>query len=229
MKYFLIFIFVFFVGSVSGWLIELIFRRIVHKQWVNPGFLVGPYLPIYGFGLSTLTGIYILFKDISVNPLVIILLMGIAMTLIELIGGLSFAGGKGVMLWDYSNRWGNFKGIICPLFSIIWTMIAAIYYFFLANPILNIIKWFSQNLMFSFVLGIFVGVIIIDYSYSTKLISKIKKYAKENKLGVKLEELKYSIKQQQIFNKEKYSFLFSFKQSKSLKDILDNYKKTLKK
>ena len=36
--------------------------------------------------------------------------MGASMTLIELIGGLSFVN-KPVKLWDYSNRWGNYKGI----------------------------------------------------------------------------------------------------------------------
>ena len=46
----------FFIGSVTGWVIELLFRNIVHhnKKWVNPGFCTGPYLPIYGFGLCTL-------------------------------------------------------------------------------------------------------------------------------------------------------------------------------
>ena len=55
MSKFLIFVFIFFIGSMLGWLLELIFRRLVHKKWINPGFLIGPYLPIYGFGLCALT------------------------------------------------------------------------------------------------------------------------------------------------------------------------------
>ena len=50
MNMFLIFVFIFFIGSTFGYILELFFRRIVHGKWVNPGFLVGPYLPIYGFG-----------------------------------------------------------------------------------------------------------------------------------------------------------------------------------
>ena len=88
MNLFLQFIFVFFVGCTLGWILELFFRRIVHGHWINPGFLIGPYLPIYGFGLSTLTIIYLLFKDSNLNPVIIILLMGVLMTLIEFIGGL---------------------------------------------------------------------------------------------------------------------------------------------
>ena len=182
------FIFIFYIGSTIGWLVELIFRRIVHGKWVNPGFLIGPYLPIYGFGLCALTGIYLMFYNLKLPSIIIILLMGASMTLIELIGGLSFVN-KPVKLWDYSNRWGNYKGIICPLFSLIWTIIGAIYYYFIAGFIIEKIEWFHNNMSFSFILGFFSGIIIIDYIYSTKMLSKIKKYAKENNIEIKTETL----------------------------------------
>ena len=225
MNLFLTFMFIFYIGCTCGWIMELFFRRAVSGKWVNPGFLVGPYLPIYGFGLAALTAIYLMFHNLNVHPIIVILLMGATMTLIELIGGLSFIDGKGPKLWDYSNEWGNYKGIICPLFSAIWTGIAALYYFFLAQPILNGLKWFSNNLAFSFVLGVFFGIIVIDYVYSTKLYHKIKKYAKENNIPVKLEELKVSIREHQEKAKEKYSFILPFNQNISLKEHLEKYKK----
>ena len=45
--------FLFFVGSVSGWVAELLFRRFFssanpERKWINPGFCIGPYLPLYG-------------------------------------------------------------------------------------------------------------------------------------------------------------------------------------
>ena len=226
MNWFLTFLFIFYIGCTAGWIMEFFFRRAISGHWVNPSFLVGPYLPIYGFGLTALTIIYLLFRNLAVHPIIVILLMGATMTLIEFIGGLSFIDGKGVKLWDYSNEWGNYKGIICPLFSAIWTGIAAIYYFFLASPILNLLKWFSNNLAFSFVLGVFFGVIVIDYVYSTNLLKKIKKYAKENELDVKLEELRVYVQEQQKRRQEKYSFILSFKQNKPLKEFLDDYKKS---
>ena len=65
MRIVLSFIFIFYIGSTCGWILELFFRRIVHGKWVNPGFLIGPYLPIYGFGLCGLTGIYLLFQNLD--------------------------------------------------------------------------------------------------------------------------------------------------------------------
>lgn len=51
--------FLFFVGSVSGWVAELLFRRFFssanpERKWINPGFCIGPYLPLYGVGLCLL-------------------------------------------------------------------------------------------------------------------------------------------------------------------------------
>ena len=223
MNLFLQFIFIFYAGCTLGWILELFFRRIVHGKWVNPGFLIGPYLPIYGFGLTILTLIYTFFKDSSLNPIIIILLMGLFMTIIELVGGL-IGLKNNVKLWDYSDRWGNYKGIICPLFSAIWTLVGAIYYFLLAPYVMHGLEWFSKNLTFSYTLGIFTGCIVIDLFYSTKLYIKIKNYAKENNITIKYEQLKMHIKDSQAKRKEKYSFINPFKQTNPLKEYLANYK-----
>ena len=227
MNHFLQFVFIFYIGCTLGWIIELLFRRIENGKWVNPGFLIGPYLPIYGFGSCILTFIYLLFKDSSLNPVLIVLLMGILMTLIELIGG--WIGLKNnVRLWDYSDNWGNYKGLICPLYSLIWTTISGIYYFLLAPYIFHILDKISNNLVFSYTLGIFSGVIVVDLVYSSKLYIKIKEFARDNNIIVKYEQLKMSIKDAQIKRKEKYSFLNPFKQTKSLMEYLTNYIKDKK-
>ena len=220
MNLFLYFVFIFFMGSMFGWIIELFFRRIVHGKWVNPGFLIGPYLPIYGFGLCALTFIYLIFNDFNLPDIVVVLFMGASMTLIEFIGGLSFVD-KPVKLWDYSDRWGNYKGIICPLFTLIWTLIGAVYYYFIAGFIMDKLTWFNNNLSFSYILGLFTGVIIIDYVYSTKLIYKIRKYAHDNNVDVRLEELKTDINEYRKQRKEKYSFMFPFKQNIDLKEYFE--------
>ena len=206
----------------------MFFRRIVHKKWVNPGFLIGPYLLIYGFGLVFLTIIYFIFQSQSINPIIIILLMGFVMTLIELIGGLISLKNK-IRLWDYRDRWLNYKGIICPLFSVIWTIVGALYYYIIAENIINALDWFSENIAFSYILGILTGLIIIDAFYSCKLYSKIKKYAKENNIIIKYEQLKVDIKEFQKSAREKYSFLNSFNQTKPLKNYLNLYKEKTKK
>ena len=58
MQKFMILALLFFMGCIIGWFIELFYRRFnkanTSRKWVNPGFLVGPYVPLYGFGLCAL-------------------------------------------------------------------------------------------------------------------------------------------------------------------------------
>lgn len=222
MEFFLVLAFLFFVGSMFGWVLELFYRRFFSNgKWVNPGFLVGPYLPLYGFGLC----IFYLLAQININPILLILVMGITVTIIEYIAGLIFIKGMGIALWDYSNQFGNIDGIICPLYSLFWTLLGAVY-FYLINPyVIDSVHWFENNITFSFFIGIFFGVILIDFAYSTQLVVKIRKFAKENNLIVKYEELKLNIIEEAKKKQEKYPFIFAISNNvKKLEEHINNYK-----
>ena len=80
------------------------------------------------------------------------------------------------------------------------------YYYIIAENIINSLDWFSENMDFSYILEIFTGLIIIDEFYSCKLYSKIKKYAKENNVIIKYEQLKIDVKEFKKSIREKYFF-----------------------
>lgn len=223
MNLFLTLAFLFFIGSISGWVLELFYRRMIStKEWINPGFLVGPYLPLYGFGLCA----FYLLSQIQLNGILVVIIMALTVTVIEYIAGIIFIKGMGVKLWDYSDRWGNVDGLICPLYTVLWGILAAIYYY-LANPyIVNSLNWLEDNLAFSFVIGFFFGIFVIDFAYSTQLVVKIRKFAKEKDLIVKYEEFKSSIFNEAKKNKEKYSFIFAISNNmKKIEEHLNEYKK----
>ena len=149
--------FLFFVGSCIGWCIEVVFRRIfTAKKWINPSFLTGPYLPLYGFGVVGMYLICLIPIDVGnfwLNALITIAITGVSMTVIEYLAGLIFIKGMRVKLWDYSNRWGNIQGIICPLFSLIWLAVGALYYFVIDPFVIGWVEWFVSNMSFAFVVG----------------------------------------------------------------------------
>ena len=227
----LILAFLFFIGSTFGWILELFFRRFIStKKWINPGFLTGPYLPIYGFGLCTL---YVLgnidvsfIQDKILRSALVVLFMMIAMTLIEYIAGIVFIKGMKVKLWDYSNEWGNIKGIICPRFTLYWGIAGAIYYFSINPHILDAVAWLNNNLIFSFVIGFFFGIITIDAGHSFNITVKLRKFAKENDILVKYEELKAYIRERQEEQKERIHYILAFKLNEGgdFKKMLDGYK-----
>ena len=170
----------FVLGSLFGYFLELFFRRFVsQKKWMNPGFLTGPYLPIYGFGVVVLYAISNVPLGITSQAwdiIVRILIIGVGMTLVEFIAGLIFIKGMGIKLWDYSNRKGNIMGIICPIFSLAWLAVGCLYYFLL-NPILvDGIAWISENLIYTYFVGIVIGMIAVDLAYSIHLATKLKEF-----------------------------------------------------
>ena len=157
MQIFLLYLFLFIFGCTVGWVTEVFFRRFFSaKKWVNPGFMKGPWLPLYGFGVVLMfTTCYIIQGVLPsgltfYNPsgdlfgrttasgataadLIPISIMWVSMVALEFFAGLIFIKGFRVKLWDYTNMKGNILGIICPVFTLIWLAVAILYYYAL-NP-----------------------------------------------------------------------------------------------
>lgn len=234
MSLFLTLAFLFFIGSVFGWVLECLFRRFIssanpERKWINPGFCKGPYLPLYGCGLCILFLITLLENlHIIGNPvgdkLLLFAVMSVCMTLIEYIAGILSLKVAKVRLWDYRNEWGNIQGIICPKFSLIWTALGAVYYFLIHSYILDALAWLSGNLAFSFVIGLFFGFFIIDVAESTKIFVRIKKYADDNDVIVRYEMLKANIRKKYDAGKRKYHFFHPFRTELPLNEYLKELK-----
>ena len=226
----LVLTFLFFAGSIIGWGIELFWRRFFSnnnpvKKWINPGFLTGPYLPLYGLSLCLLFALS--FIDVSfveskwLQKLLLFILMAFAITVMEFIAGLIFIKGMKIKLWDYSKNWLNIQGIICPQYSFYWVILSGAYYFLVHPRILEWLYWFTNHLSFSFVVGFFYGVFTIDLCYTFQISTKIREYAKENKLEIRNENLKESIRKRNEEFEERKRFFFALKSNHlPLKDIL---------
>ncbi len=232
MGYFLILTFLFAVGGMTGWGIEVIYRRFVsQKHWVNPGFLTGPCLPLYGFSLCIL---YLLAglesripaADIRIQKLLLFLLMGAAITALEYAVGRIMIETQHIRLWDYSTCLGNIQGIICPRYSFYWMILSAMYYFFVHPHILAALEWLSRNLAFSFCIGFFYGILVIDFAYSIRIMRRIRMFAREKQIVVRLEALREEIN----FNlqKRRPRFLLSLKTERPLAEILEQYHEKLR-
>ena len=235
MNLFLTLAYLFFIGSVLGWVLELFYRRFIsganpERKWINPGFCVGPYVPLYGFGLCILFVLAYIGDAHGVNTtggkLLMFLGMAVSMTAIEYIAGIVSLKFMKIRLWDYSKQWGNIQGLVCPAFSALWAAVSAVYYFCVHPYILDALDWLSRNLAFSFVIGYFFGVFTIDLVYSAKLLSRIRKFAAEHEVVIKVENLKAHIRQRQEERREKYSFLFAYRSRSELLEHLREAQET---
>ena len=229
MNFFLCLAYLFFIGSTFGWVLELFFRKFFsgtnpEHKWINPGFCVGPYVPLYGFGLCILFLLALLGERWNVNTaggrIALFAAMALSMTVIEYIAGIVSLKMLHVRLWDYSRRWGNIQGLVCPLFSFFWAVISAVYYFCVHPYILDALHWLSENLAFSFVIGFFFGVFTIDVVYSAHLLSKLRKFADEHDVVIRFERLKSQVQKRQEELREKKNFLFPLRSARPLPEVL---------
>lgn len=239
----LVLAFLFFIGSTLGWVMELLFRRFLsphnpQRKWINPGFCTGPYLPLYGFGLCLLYVIasmerYDMIENPLWNKIALFAFAALAMTAIEYIAGILCLKLANVRLWDYSNIWGNIQGIICPKYSMIWACLAAIYYFFVHPYILNALTWLSQNLAFSFIIGFFFGLFVIDVAHASQLIIKLRRFAEENDVIIRYEAIKEHIRMKQELAAQKTHFFRSFHSeqplNEHLKEMIETFETRIKK
>ncbi len=185
---------VFCLCATAGWFIEVVYRGIRHRKAVNPGFLVGCSLPLYGVGgviLYFLSGLKLRFcPNEAVRVALILLMAALVMTLIELCGGFISVRFFSVRLWDYSDEWMNFKGLICPKFSLFWTLICAAYYFLLYPALHGLAVRVIELPLLIFGVGLYAGVFIVDVFYSLGLMKRIKAYAAELRTRINLEQFK---------------------------------------
>lgn len=233
--------YLFTLGSLIGWVIELLYRRFISKnnpdrKWINPGFLRGPYLPLYGTGLTVVFAMSYI-PDLAVKRigeltagkiLLIIVAMGLAMTLVEYIGGLIFILRLNIKLWDYSDEWGNVQGIVCPKFTFYWTVMSGIYYIFVQPRVVRLVTWYYDNIAFTFIIGMFFGIFVIDLCYSLHVGIAIKNFAKEKNIIVRYEVLKGAIERSKDELQDRARFTLAFVSSIPLREHLANYADTIK-
>ena len=224
--------FLFSIGCSAGWVIELLFRRFFsnenpERKWINPGFLSGPWLPLYGFGLCLLYLLADLEQYIAGNgwskKAFLFLTMAICMTAIEYIAGIFSIKVLKVHLWDYSGEWGNLQGIICPRFSLFWTVLGAVYYFLIHPNILLALDWLSKNLTFSFAIGFYFGFFTVDVIYSCHLLSKLRNFAKENGIVVKYGKFRRILRDALEERQRKRSFFLPHFTIRPISDHLGSY------
>ena len=199
MEHLLEYLFLFSLCATAGWCLEVVYRGFRHHKVVNPGFLTGCCLPIYGTGgviLYFMSGLKFRFLPNEFLRVAAILIgAALIMTLIELVGGLVAVKYFHVQLWDYSGEWGNFMGVICPKFSVIWGLICALYYFVFYPFLQNLAEQVVEIPWLILVVGMYMGIFIIDLFTSLRIMQRLRGYASQMRTRINLDQLKASAKE----------------------------------
>lgn len=191
MQLFYEFVIMLFLFSILGWVMEVTLKFIQYHRFINRGFLIGPYCPIYGFGV---VGVTILVGG----------LLGRAGTYPEtFMAGFVICGFLEYMTslymekmfharwWDYSNKPMNLHGriwignlILFGLASVIIVKLIDPHYF-------NYIETINP-LIISVLAWIIIVLMVSDYTLSHILMNIVKKEI-DNSTGDNTEEISRQI------------------------------------
>jgi uncharacterized membrane protein len=155
-----------------GWIIEVVYRSVTRRKFINAGFLFGPFIPIYGFGALLVIGLDYFLNDWHVIPKIIA--YGLVPTIVEYIVGLLFEKIFAFKLWDYSASKFNFQGRICLLFSVMWTALAIIFATFIHPSVSHLIGSIDGIYIRIAAMGFF-AYISTDFIYSFTSLTEFRK------------------------------------------------------
>ena len=172
-----IYIMLFFIYSLAGWLIEMIPATIREKKFVDRGFLVGPYCPIYGCGVILIT---LLLQKYADDVVVTFFLSVIICGTLEYLTSYIMEKIFKARWWDYSNNKFNINGRIC-LETLVPFGIGGVLVLFVFNPFLEKIINLIPALALHIVTGVLCVLFLIDCIVSFKIILNLKEMTKELK------------------------------------------------
>lgn len=165
-KYFLAFM----LYSFLGWCMEVILGLIENKKFVNRGFLIGPYCPIYGYGMLL---IVFLLKNYTDSPLVLFILAMVICMVLEYLTSYFMELIFKARWWDYSNKKFNINGRICLETAIPFGVGGSVIMYLVHPFVMSIVGKFSKTVIL--ILGILLLVIyIVDNIISLNTMFKFK-------------------------------------------------------
>ena len=165
LRYFLAFI----LYSFIGWSIEVFLTLIEKKKFVDRGFLIGPYCPIYGYGMLL---IVFLLRNYMDNPLVLFILAMVICLVLEYLTSYVMELIFKARWWDYSDKKFNINGRVCLEYAIFFGLGGCIVMYLVHPLVMNIISYFSDMVLL--IGGIILLIVyIVDMIISLNTIFKV--------------------------------------------------------
>ena len=163
------YILLFFLYSFLGWCLEVLCKLISDHKFINRGFLIGPYCPIYGTGAIIMT---FLLKKYLDDPITLWIMIILCCSILEYFVSFILEKIFHARWWDYSTNKFNINGRIC-LETMIPFSIFGLFILYKCNPFfLNLINTIPHTILYLLTIILLIG-FIVDLILSTKIIYNI--------------------------------------------------------
>lgn len=188
---FMVFITYAFLGKIG----ETVYYSYLNKRYTSRGFLIGPYLPIWGLGAIILGPILNLFKS---NLIIVIILSVFLGGLIEYIASYILEKIYDARWWDYSDMKLNLNGRICLTSCTTFGILGLIYVYIFNGPYIGLLKSINHGMTINIAIIIFLA-FIIDVVVSKTIARELNRKGKLKDIDC-TEEVKQELRKI-LFNK----------------------------
>lgn len=152
-----------------GWCMEVGCKLVQFRKFINRGFLIGPYCPIYGWGAIAIT---ILLKRYTYDVLVLFVMSVLICSILEYFTSYFMEKVFHARWWDYSSKKFNINGRIC-LETLIPFGLLGLVIMYITNPFLLEIYQSIPPIVIHILSGILFIIFIVDNIISSNVISTI--------------------------------------------------------
>ena len=142
---------------------EVIGKLITLKRFINRGFLIGPYCPIYGAGAILIT---FLLKKYTEDPITLFIMAILVCGILEYLTSYFMEKIYHARWWDYSQRKFNINGRVC-LNTIIPFGLLGMFIIYISNPFLiskiQLLPEIWLNILFWILLSFAIWLTVVPY------------------------------------------------------------------
>lgn len=171
MQTFLFYFACFFIYSVIGWIVETSLIMIRTNKFVDRGFLIGPYCPIYGCGSIAMILYLTQYKS---NILTVFILGVVICSVLEYLTSYIMEVLFKTRWWDYSNHKFNLNGRICGQNCLLFGL-GGIIVIYAIQPFLDKFLLLIPTKLFTITTIIAIITFILDFIFSLNVINHFKK------------------------------------------------------
>lgn len=179
----------FFIYSVLGWLIEVILSFFTEHKFINRGFLLGPYCPIYGCGILILT---IFLSKYQSETGVLFALTFLICSILEYSTSWLMEKIFKLRWWDYTQMKFNINGRICLETMIPFSIIGVLAVKYVNPFLISVINSIPKTAIVILTIILF-SIYLIDNMISFNIIFNLKQ-ATQNIRKDSTEEIRKAIK-----------------------------------
>lgn len=169
MNFICTYVWLFFIYSILGWCLEVSCKLASDGKFVNRGFLIGPYCPIYGCGAVLMYG---LLQKYLNDPFTLFIMIILVCSILEYFTSYFLEKIFHTRWWDYTKYRFNINGRIC-LETMIPFGLFGLFLMYVTNPFFLGLIAKLPSFLFYFLAILFLIIFLIDTCVSFHITSSL--------------------------------------------------------